>query len=163
MDEAKFKEADLHEGIDSALTLLQYDLGSDIGVFKKYGNIPPIYCHPSELNQVFMNLLRNSIEAIEEKGSVTITTSASNNNVSVEITDSGTGIPEEEIESLFDFGFTTKGSRVGMRTGLFNVYNTIQKHQGNITVDSEVGKGTTVVICLPVKGDGNATSLSDRQ
>tara|TARA_B100000315_G_scaffold260365_1_gene321172 strand:- start:2029 stop:4026 length:1998 start_codon:yes stop_codon:yes gene_type:complete len=150
LDEAEFKESNLHDGIDSALTLLQYDIGSRISVRKNYGIIPQINCHPAELNQVFMTLLRNAIEAIEKEGAISINTSVSNNNLSVEITDSGKGIPEEKIESLFDFGFTAKGSRVGMRTGLFNVYNTIQKHQGNISVESEVGKGTTVAICLPI-------------
>lgn len=150
LDEAEFQKTDLHEGIDSALTLLQHNFVPGINIFKKYGNIPQIYCHPVELNQAFMTLIRNAIDAVEEKGSISIITSASNNNVSVEITDDGRGIPEDEIESLFDFGFATKGSRVGMRTGLFNVYNTIQKHQGKITVDSEVGKGTTFEIRLPV-------------
>jgi len=121
-----------------------------VTIERNYGDIPEIRCYPAELNQVFMTLLRNAAQAIEKKGTVTITTSAGQENVYVKISDTGKGILPEKIETLFELSFTTKDARVGMGMGLVNAYNIIQKHKGELKVESEIDKGSTFTIILPM-------------
>lgn len=151
LDEAKYQKVNIHERIDSALALIQNDISDRIKVKKEYGNIPEIYCFTNKINQVFMILLTNSVQAIEREGIITIITSQIDNTIQIEISDTGKGIAPEKINTLFDFNFTTKSSRIGMGMGLISAYNIIQKHKGEMEVESEVGKGTTVIITLPVK------------
>ncbi len=151
LDEAEYKKVDIHEGIDSALTLLSHQLDDRITVKKRYGKLPKIYCYPNELNQMFMNLLINAAQAIQGRGSITITTKLEKNSVIITITDTGKGIPPEKIDNLFDPGFTHRNSRVRMRTGLYTTFTIVQKHDGDIRVQSRVGKGTTFTIRLPLK------------
>ena len=122
---------------------------------KEYGEIPEIYCYASELNQVFMTLLRNAVEAIEDEGTITLRTSVDKNKVRVEISDSGKGIPVEQLESLFDFSLTTKGARVGMGMDLVNAYNIVQNHRGELKAESELGRGSTFTIILPTDFEKN--------
>ena len=151
LDEAEFQKADIHEGIDSTLTLVQHELKDKVEVVKEYGEIPKIFCYPNQLNQVFMNLFVNAVQAIEEKGTITIETSADDTNVYVQIADTGKGIPAEDLDRIFEPGFTTRGTGVGTGWGLSISYNIIQKHNGDITVESGVGKGTEFVISLPIE------------
>ena len=116
---------------------------------KEYGETPEIYCYASELNQVFMTLLRNAAEAIEGEGMITLRTSVDENTVRVEISDSGKGIPIEQLKTLFDFNLTTRGARVGMAMDLVNAYNIVQNHRGELTAESEVGSGSIFTITLP--------------
>ncbi len=150
LDEAEFKKVDIHEGIESTLTLIEHEVKEGINVIKEYGDIPQIYCYAGEINQVFMTLLTNAVQAIEDTGTVTIKTFADKPNIIVRISDTGVGIPPDKLKTLFDFSFTTKKSRVGMGMGLLNAYNIIQRHKGEIKVGSEVGKGTTFKITLPI-------------
>lgn len=150
LDEAEFEMADIHEGLDSALTLIQHEIKDRVLVEQNYSDIPEIRCYPAELNQVFMTLLRNAAQAIEKKGTITIKTSSDENNVYVKISDTGKGMPSEKIKSLFELGFTTKDTRVGMGMGLINAYNIIQNHKGELKVESEVGKGSIFTIILPM-------------
>ena len=149
LDEAELDKADIHEGLDSTLTLLQHELKNKAEVKRNYGDIPPIYCYPQELNQVFMNLLSNAVQAIEKKGTIRIKTSTDAANVYVKITDTGRGIPPEKLNKILDPGFTTKGVGIGTGLGLSISHNIIRKHRGNIAVESTVGKGTTFTITLP--------------
>ncbi len=148
-DDAKFQKIDIHEGIDSVLSLVHHELGEKIDVIKRYGNISEIHCYPSELNQVFMNVLTNAIQAIEKWGVISIETSEKNGKVVVEISDTGRGIPGEKLDGIFDLNFTTKDSRVAVGMGLYSAYNIVRKHRGDMTVNSEFGKGTSVLIILP--------------
>ena len=150
LDEAENQEADIHEGIDSTLTLVHHEIKNKVEVVKEYGNIPQINCYPNQLNQVFMNLFVNAAQAIGDKGVMTIKTFARNKNVYIKISDSGKGIPRENIKKIFDPGFTTKGVGVGTGLGLAICYNIIQKHDGTISVESEVEKGTIFTISLPI-------------
>jgi signal transduction histidine kinase len=159
LEEAEFQSVSIHEGIESALTLMQHEIKEGVQVVKDYGELPRLFCCPGELNQVFMTLLRNASQAIERKGVITITTGADKENLCVIISDTGKGMNPEELKSLLDFRFTTKQSRVTMATGLVNAYNIIQKHRGHITVESEVGKGTTFTVILP-KDRGKAQKRS---
>ena len=151
LDEALFQQVDLHKNIDITLTLIQHELRDKATVIKEYGYVPRIQCYPNELNQAFMNLLRNAAQAIEGQGTVTIATYTDEARVYVRISDTGKGIPPEDLPRIYDPGFTTQSGGVGKGLGLSIVYNIIQKHHGNIQVNSKVGKGTQVIIALPVE------------
>ena len=97
-----------------------------------------------------MTLLRNAVQAIEQEGVTTINTSADEEKVYIRISDTGKGIPSEQLKTIFDLSFTTKDSRVVMAMGLVNAYQIIQRHHGELKVDSEVGKGSTFTIILPM-------------
>jgi signal transduction histidine kinase len=152
LEEAERKDADLHEGIESTLTLVHHQLKNRIDVEKDFGELPLIRCYPDNLNQVFMNLLVNAAQAIEGKGKIAISTRLreSGEEVAVEISDDGKGIEPDHLSRIFDPGFTTKGAGVGTGLGLSIVYQIIKDHNGNIDVESEPGAGTTFRIILPV-------------
>ncbi|MFC1717059.1 ATP-binding protein [Candidatus Poribacteria bacterium] len=151
LDEALFQQVDLHKNIDTTLTLIQHELRDRVTVTREYGAIPRIQCCPNELNQVFMNLLRNAVQAIEEQGAITIATYSDQDHIYIKISDTGEGIAPEDLPKIYDPGFTTQSGGVGKGLGLSIVYNIIQKHHGDIEVHSEVGKGTEVTITLPME------------
>lgn len=150
LDEAERKKANLHHGIESALTLLQHRLGERINVLRRYGPLPDLMCYPNRLNQVFMNVLVNAIQAIADRGTITITTRIDEGHAVLEFEDTGVGIERARLDRIFDPGFTTKGSGVGVGLGLATSYRIVEEHHGNIEVSSERGKGTTVRIRLPI-------------
>ena len=151
LDEAEVRSVDLHEGIDSTLTLVRHELKNRITVKREYGDIPQIQCHPNQLNQVFMNMLVNASHAIPEKGTITIRTFRDGDRIKIRISDTGTGIKPENLPRIFDPGFTTKGAGVGTGLGLAICCKIIQEHNGKIDVESELGCGTTFTISLPVE------------
>lgn len=151
LDEAEYQRVNIHEGIESSLTLLESELRDRVSVKKDYGPIPPILCYPGQLNQVFMNLLKNASHAIDGRGDIAIRTFQENNHVHVEISDTGRGIPPEKLDKIFDFQFSTDQSRVKMTSGLSTAYSIVQKHHGEIIVTSELGKGSTFSVILPIK------------
>jgi len=157
LDESEYQEADVHEGLDSTLTLLHHETKRRIEVVKEYGDLPRIQCYPNQLNQVFMNVLSNSIHAIEGEGRITVRTRRAGDRVVIEVEDTGKGIPKENLAKIFDPGFTTKGVGVGTGLGLSITYSIVRKHAGTITAASEVGKGTTMTITLPVTQQGVST------
>ena len=120
---------------------------------REYGDIPTMICFPSRLNQVFLNVLVNAEQAIEEKGKIGISTRLIDNEIEIAISDTGKGIPRENLARVFDPGFTTKGVGVGTGLGLSICYQIIQDHKGSIRAESEVGKGTTFTIRLPLSMD----------
>ena len=131
--------------------LMEHEFKNKISIIKKYGEIPPITGNAAELNQVFMNLLRNAGAAIKSKGAITIKTSLKEGNVQIAITDNGVGISSELKKKLFEPTFTAKESRVKASLGLFISYNIIQKHRGEIKVKSSLGSGSTFTVILPTK------------
>jgi two-component system NtrC family sensor kinase len=143
--------ADLHLGLDSTLNIVSNEIKYKAEVVKEYGALPEVECLPSQLNQVFMNLLVNASHAIEERGTITIRSGHRENEVWVEITDTGKGIPAENMKKIFDPFFTTKPVGSGTGLGLSLSYGIIEKHHGRIEVQSIVGSGTTFRICLPNK------------
>lgn len=149
--EAHFQWADLHQGLDSTLNIVWNELKYKCTVKKEYGELPQVWCVPSQLNQVFMNLLVNAAHAIPEKGDITIRTGRQGGEVFVAISDTGTGISPEHIKRIFDPFFTTKPVGKGTGLGLSLAYSIMQKHQGRIEVQSEVGKGTTFTVWLPIE------------
>jgi signal transduction histidine kinase/ligand-binding sensor domain-containing protein len=157
LEEADFLEADIHEGLESTLTLLHHELKNRIEVIKEFGDIPKIYCYPNQLNQVFVNILANASHAIEDKGIIKIKTSRSDDKIVISISDDGKGIKEESLKKIFDPGFTTKGVGVGTGLGLSISQNIIKNHKGEIKVKSELGKGTEFTIILPIKQEDHPT------
>ena len=151
LDEAERKYADIHEGIESTLMLLQYQLKMRIGIEKDFGDLPMIACHPNQLNQVFMNILVNSTQAIPNRGTIRIRTWKEDEVVKIAISDTGVGIPQEHLSKVFDPGFTTKGAGAGTGLGLSICYRIVRDHGGTIEVESSM-TGTTFTITLPVKG-----------
>ncbi|WP_306602581.1 ATP-binding protein [Azonexus sp.] len=149
VDSGNLEWANLESGLDSTLNVVWNELKYKAKVVKEYGNIPQIECYPSQLNQVFMNLLVNAAHAIEEHGTVTIRTGHDENNVWVEIEDTGKGIPVELQRRIFEPFFTTKPVGKGTGLGLSLSYGTVKKHGGHIEVSSEVGKGSTFRVVLP--------------
>lgn len=149
LDEASFQHADIHEGINSALQLIGPELEGRIVLERDYDDLPPIPHYPGELNQVIMNLLRNAIESIRGSGKISIKTRGDSGRVSISISDTGIGIPAAQLEHLFEPTFSKKGSRIKAGLGLFAAYNIVKKHQGDIKVASELGRGTTVTLEIP--------------
>lgn len=156
LDEAERKLANLHEGIDSTLGLTKHRLKKGIGVNKDYGELPEVNCYPNQLNQVFMNLIVNAIDAIEARtgdvapGQIEIRTRATGKSVELTFSDNGIGISEAKLPEIFNPGFTTKGVGVGTGLGLSIAFNIIDKHGGSIDVRSRRGEGSTFTVTLPV-------------
>jgi signal transduction histidine kinase len=151
LDETEFKLSDIHEGLDSTLLILTNKLKKNIEVIKDYGNIPRIYCYPGQLNQVFMNILNNAIQAIHLEGKIWIKTSMDENYVFISIRDSGVGMSPEMQKRVFEPFFTTKEVGKGTGLGLSITYGIIEKHNGKISVISKVGKGSEFIISLPIR------------
>jgi PAS domain S-box-containing protein len=165
LDETERKVIDIHEGIESTLVLLQHRLQSqvkpgEIQVIKNYGKLPKVECYPAQLNQVFMNLLSNAIDAVEESSANCtckvnqiriVTEVSSENQVCVRISDSGPGIRPEVQSRMFDPFFTTKPIGSGTGLGLSISYQIVKDtHGGKLECHSEVGRGTEFAIELPI-------------
>jgi signal transduction histidine kinase len=149
LDEAEIKDADIHEGLEDTLAMIHHEIKHHVTVRKHFGDLPRVSCYPGRLNQVFLNLLINAAQAIEGEGEINITTSHENGWVRIEIADTGRGIPPENLDRIFDPGFTTKGAGIGTGLGLSICYQIVQDHVGEIRVRSELGKGSTFTVLLP--------------
>ncbi len=151
LDEADFQVVDIHAGIESALTLLTREMQGRLTVIKKFVAPPEIGCYPALLNQVFLALIKNAIQAMHDRGTLTICTAQQDDRILISFTDDGKGISPEKLQHIFDFGFSAgDGKRIKLGTGLATAYDTVQKHGGEIRVSSEEGEGTTVEIQLPL-------------
>ncbi|MBO7672710.1 GHKL domain-containing protein [bacterium] len=148
LDEAELQEADINSEMDLTLDLIRHETKNRINIVKNYGNIPLVKCYPNMLNQVFTNILMNACQAIKETGTIEITTFVTDKNLVIKIKDDGEGIPKDKINKIFTVGFTTKGVGVGTGLGLAICSKIIEKHGGEITVNSEVGKGTCFTITI---------------
>jgi len=151
VDESEWQWADLHRGIDSTLNIVNNEIKYKAEVTKEYGDLPQVECIISQINQVVMNLLVNAAHAIEERGTIVIRTGTENEGVWIEIEDSGSGMSEETAGRIFDPFYTTKPVGSGTGLGLSLSYGIIQRHNGTIDVKSELGKGTTFRIWLPIE------------
>jgi two-component system, NtrC family, sensor kinase len=163
LDQADQKEVDLHEGIDSTLLLLEHRLGNQITIERKFGDLPKIQCYPAQLNQVFMHLINNAIDAIQDRqqqepemlANIAIaTTVLDRDRVEIQIHDNGVGIPEDVQNQVFNPFFSTKSVDTGKGLGLSICYRVMQAHDGTITVQSIPNSATTVTIQLPMLQPG---------
>ncbi len=148
LDEAELQEADINKELDLTLELIRHETKNRIEIVRNYGEIPAIKCFPNMLNQVFTNILINACQAIEGKGKIIITTEYRDKKLVVKIKDNGKGIPQNQLSKIFSAGFTTKGVGVGTGLGLAICTKIIEKHKGEITVNSEIGKGSEFVITI---------------
>ena len=153
-DKPEIKLADINDGIEKTLNIIRNELKYKAEVIKEFGEIPELECDIKKLEQVFMNILVNAAQAIEEHGIIKIKTFSADNSVVIQISDTGKGMPKENIGKIFDAFFTTKEPGKGTGLGLSISYKIIEEHNGIISVESEVGKGTTFTIKLPVKKYG---------
>ena len=142
---------DVHHELDSTLNIVWGELKYKCEVVKEYGTLPQIYCLPAQLNQVFMNLLVNAAQSIDVRGKITLRTGQDGDNVWIEVSDTGMGIRAADIPRLFDPFFTTKPVGKGTGLGLSVSYKIVEKHHGKIEVRSEIGKGSTFRVWLPVQ------------
>ncbi|MEJ1933165.1 ATP-binding protein, partial [Nostoc sp. NIES-2111] len=165
LDEAEMKPVNLHEGIDSTLLIVQHRLQENtshslIEVVKEYGSLPEVMCYAAQMNQVFMNIINNAIDAIEhsqnarkknKKPQIKISTKLEKQTIIICIADNGCGIPEKMRSRIFEPFFTTKQPGQGTGLGLSISYQiVVEKHGGQIKCISEAGKGTEFWIEIPV-------------
>ena len=147
----ELQRKDINQGIESTLSVIWNELKYKAQVIKELGDLPLVECYPQQLNQVFMNILINAVQAIKDHGEIRIRTRAVENFVEIEIKDTGIGIPEVNLKKIYDPFFTTKEVGKGTGLGLNVSYNIVKRHNGSIEVESEMGRGTAFRIKIPVK------------
>jgi signal transduction histidine kinase len=151
VDESNWQHANLEQGMDSTLNVVANEIKYKAKVVKVYAGIPDVECMPSQLNQVFMNMLVNAAQAIESNGTITVRSGSEGDLVWMEVEDTGKGISPEHLNRIFDPFFTTKPVGQGTGLGLALSYGIVKKHDGRIEVKSVVGKGSTFRVWLPVQ------------
>ncbi|WP_430543047.1 ATP-binding protein [Xanthomonas sacchari] len=149
--EESWKLVDLHLGLESTINIIWNELKYKVTLERHYGNLPLVECLPSELNQVYMNLLLNAGQAIGERGTIVVSTGQDGEEVWIEFKDSGAGIAADLLQRIFDPFFTTKPVGSGTGLGLSISYGIVNKHHGRIDVSSVVGEGSTFRIVIPVR------------
>jgi signal transduction histidine kinase len=158
MDQSPEQEIDVHEGLENTLIMLHYRLKHGVDVMRDYDrSIPRICARGSELNQVWTNLIDNAIDAMNGRGELVVRTAAEFGGVLVEVRDNGSGIPPEIRDRIFDPFFTTKPVGEGTGLGLDTVYRIVQKHRGQVRVESQPGR-TSFQVRLPFATSGKAVS-----
>ncbi len=155
LDEEEFKTVDLHEGLDSFLVLVESEYSDRIRIVKDYGELPELRCQAGQVNQVFMNIFVNACQAIPDEGEVLIKTRLVDGSISISIKDTGMGIQEDDLQKIFDPGFTTKGVGVGLGLGLAISHTIVSDHGGRIMVDSQPGIGSVFTVELPCANGEN--------
>jgi signal transduction histidine kinase len=149
-DQETIKQTDIHKNIDLALTLLYNQYKYRVEIVKEYAELPSIPCYSGKINQVFMNILTNAIQAIPDKGIITIKTYEEDEFVVISIKDNGVGMEESTIKKIFDPFFTTKEVGQGTGMGLSIAFSIIEEHRGSIKVKSKQGEGSEFVVYLPI-------------
>jgi two-component system NtrC family sensor kinase len=144
--------ADLHQGLESTLKIVRNEVKYKAEVLRDFGELPPVYCIPSQINQVFMNLLLNAAQAIDSHGHITLRTGCNGDTVWVEVQDDGCGIAPDKIDRVFEPFYTTKPVGKGTGLGLSLAWGIVQRHQGTLNLTSEPGKGSTFRVSLRVSG-----------
>ncbi|MCB2200085.1 hypothetical protein KQI63_11810 [bacterium] len=152
LDESDWQETDLHEGLNDTIEILTQMTGGRVEIVREFGELKLVFCRARQINQVFLNVLNNAVQAIPGEGRVTIQTRMDRDHVVIEIEDTGEGIREELLPKIFDPGVTTRGVRVGSGLGLSISYQIMEEHHGEINVVSRIGEGTRVTLRLPLDG-----------
>jgi len=152
LDAAQVETVDIHEGLESSLHLLAHEMHPRVAAIREFGPTPRVRCRPDQINQIFLNILRNAVQAIEGQGTITVRTFAEGGAAVVEIEDTGPGIAAGSLERIFEAGFTTKPRGEGTGWGLSICRRIVHEHGGEISVRSTAGRGTTFRITLPIEG-----------
>ena|GEM_PF-2484248 len=150
LDQSERGDVDLCAEIENTLTLVRHELKGKVRVHRNFQPVPPLNCYPNQLNQVFMNLIVNAIQSIENDGDVYIDIEGDEDTITVRVRDTGCGINPDHLVKVFDPGFTTKGVGVGTGLGLSIVHRIVEEHRGTISVESVVGEGSTMTVELPL-------------
>jgi len=151
---------DLRDNLNSTLVIAKNILKNKVVVERHYGEIPTITCAPSQINQVFLNIITNASQAIAESGTIRLVTSLHDrHHVRVDISDTGNGIPQDVLPKIFDPFFTTKRVGEGTGLGLAICRNIIESHAGDIQLASQPGHGTTLRIWLPLRQQTRVSTL----
>ncbi|HSW63126.1 MAG TPA: ATP-binding protein [Dissulfurispiraceae bacterium] len=150
VDETESKAADINAGIDSTINIVWSELKYKATVERDFGKLPQTLCNLGQLNQVFMNMLVNAAHAMETQGRITVKTWADTHDIFVQIADTGSGIPADKLQKIFEPFFTTKEVGKGTGLGLSIAYDIVKRHNGDIQVQSEPGKGTAFTIRIPI-------------
>lgn len=149
-EEVAWQATDLHKCLESALDVAASDLNQKAEIVRQYGNLAPVMCIPSQINQVFLNVLLNAAQAISGRGVITIRTVQEGDLIRVAISDTGAGMPPEVANRVFDPFFTTRGVGKGTGLGLTMAYGIVERHGGRIELESEFGHGSTFTVILPL-------------
>lgn len=155
----EFIHADIHKGLDATLTILNNKVSPNTQILKQYGNVPPVACQFDRINQVFMNVLNNAIDAAGKAGKIEISTWSDGEFAFIAIKDNGPGMSPAVIERVFEPFFTTKEVGKGTGLGLSISYGIIQQHGGTIKVESEIGQGACFTIKLPIEQDSKEETV----
>jgi two-component system NtrC family sensor kinase len=150
VDDEEYKDININDCIESSINIVWNELKHKATLHKDYGNLPQTKCYPLKLNQVFMNLLINAVQAIEKKGKIEIKTWEKDGSIWVTVSDTGCGIPQKNQNKIFEPFFTTKEVGKGTGLGLSISYEIMQRHKGEISFESKKGKGTTFTIRIPI-------------
>jgi len=153
LDQSGTQAADIRQGIEEAIMLIRPRVRDKIKIKTEFDDIPIIKCAPSQLNQVFLNMLVNSAQAIDNEGEIIVGVREYDQKLRISIGDNGCGISQENLNKIYDPGFTTKEDGLGIGLGLSISYQIIHDHNGTIVVESEPGIGTTFTIELPIDYD----------
>lgn len=153
LDEQEYNLADLNQGLESTLNIVWNELKYKVKVTKSYGKLPETICNLGQLNQVFMNLLINAAQAIEDQGEIAIATRRAGDTIVIEIADTGCGIAPDDLSRIFEPFYTTKEVGKGIGLGLSIVYDIVEKHAGEIAVESRPGQGSRFTISLPIRSE----------
>jgi two-component system NtrC family sensor kinase len=156
VDEAEWQEADLNAGLESTLNVVWNEIKYKAEVVKQFGTLPAVQCIPAQINQVFMNLLVNAAQAIEQKGVITLRSAVDGDSVWLEVADTGKGMSPEVQKRIFEPFYTTKPVGKGTGLGLSLSYDIVHKHGGRISVVSKPGEGSTFRVRLPIRGNADA-------
>lgn len=162
LDRATRGRFDVNEGLDKTLLIAKNKLKSKVTVHRHYGEIPSIFCTPSQVNQVFLNLITNAADAIEESGEIVLKTWCEDDNVLISVADTGKGIPDDVMPRIRDPFFTTKEVGKGTGLGLSIVDRIIGAHHGELRIESEVGKGTIITAVFPVSPPAGEAAAAAR-
>jgi signal transduction histidine kinase len=150
LDQAQWQSIDIHLGLESTLNVAAHEINSKADIVREYADLPAIQCLPAQINQVFLNLLINATQALDGRGTITVRTGRDENSIWVEIADTGKGIEPAYLSRIFDPFFTTKPVGTGPGLGLSVSYSIIHNHGGTIEAASEIGKGSTFTVRLPI-------------
>jgi len=162
LDRAAEDRFNVVDGLEKTLVITRNLWKYGIEVERDFQAVPDIFCAPSRLNQVFINLVTNAVQAMDGKGTLTIGTSARGNWVEVTVQDTGCGIPEENLTKIMDPFFTTKPVGKGTGLGLSIVHQIIEEHEGQLLVDSKTGIGTRFTLGFPVRRSGSPKSIDEK-
>ena len=159
VDESEWRTIDLVECFESTINIVWNEIKYKATLVRDFSELPPVRCYPHQLNQVFMNLLINAVQAIDKEGTITVKTWPDGDEVLFSVADTGCGIPEANLSRIFEPFFTTKEIGIGTGLGLSVSYQIVKKHKGEIFVESAPGKGTTFTVRLPIDAEAMCGDL----